>query len=267
MSKVVITLAAHRELHEGHRAVINYAKSFGDTKVVVLVDPLAAYSYCRSGVHQVPKSVNVSKLTGDLRNLGVRWTYRSVSNAIAKNEEQRIKIYNKMEERTRPYKDMLLQERHVTRITEAMAFRMMGAKMRKDAREPIDVIVYGPSPESFFLKKFVPLAHTERAIYPHIMRDKDTGISCQGRILDKGLDRDLMARMHQAALGARSMFTVGRNEELLQELKASYKNRPWKWYDISVWENGLVDGRLEIIAFSMVTPEGMILIEDTYYEA
>jgi len=261
---------AHPTLHDGHKAIIEYAKSIGDTSVLIVVDPLAMNEYLLNGKFRTPKSSSVARMKDDLENLGVPQVWRSVSNSIDINEPKRQKMYDSMSGLINTYSSSILIPSNFQLAMGSLLMRLMSTPLRglkKSNEEQIQV--RGPEWVGFFLKATLPvLGRGERIeIFPNVIKDPKFGIKYQTRMKDTfEADWPQLMRLGQAALGARDKFKIGRNEELVNELNLSYTHRPWKWHEILVWEGGLVPGRLEVVQFAVRSARGLVLIEESWYE-
>lgn len=255
-------MSAHTKLHLGHIALLNYAKSFGEAHAPVYLDSRAIAHYIQTGQIIRTQNVNIHGMKKELDGLGVKSHYISLLKTC-KNEKNRLRAYEEALRVTNLYKDILLTPILQQQALTMMASRLM-IKLSGNLEERAAAEIRGPYITNFVLKEIYKRVKSPLRveIFPQIIMDRTTGLNYQSSIEKY----PWLPRVGQAILGARERFKIGRNEELVKELNSAYQHRPWKWYEIIVWEGGLVPGKLELVQINTVDESGLKLLGMQSYE-
>ena len=258
MVKVSVPITRTNDgFHEGHKALIEFAKSIGEVSVTMVENPMHRNTYLLTGKGTSKYPINTVKFANDCKQLGV--TYRKAV-YLRLSEDVRLKRYEKAKKIVdRPeIREQLLAERY---IRQAICSLMWTFSF---TNKGVDYIVQGPEVASFCFRaisrktgKFL-----ERKIFPRIVKDEH-GLKTSSSWKNFPGDR---SKLRPIVDDIRTSYQIGSNTELVKELNSSYPaDRGWKFYDILVYERDTC--RLEVTSFDyVVNGAGGIVEEIDYYE-
>lgn len=265
MGKLMVQMNSHSSLHEGHRELFKYGKSFGDIEALVYIDLPKIWKYFSTGEKKDPiEDTDLSKLLSDLDELDIKHDCRSISHLPDLKEEDRTKCYKEGLNLAIQHRDILLSNRY----DDIIARRYVVSKL-VHSRPNVDILC-GPEIPYFFRRNFNKDFGGDRQVYimPKMVQDPDIGIRYQ-------IYKDLavthysdIGRIKYMIDGARPFFKPGINDKLVLELQEAYSTRSWKLRDILIYEGDFVDGRLEVVSVSLPHPTrgGTIILDSMIYE-
>ncbi len=254
-------------LHFVHKELIEYAKPYGEVQLHIFPNTLRWGHYLKTGIRlgRFSDAGDLSMLQQDAAKLGVELLWESpvgLQKEIKVPFKDRAILWNGAYKVANSYKEKLILDRYV----ELAAIYLCSNKIFKI--KPADFSLRGPEVHSFFVKATGKTKKDcECLIYPQIIKDSNLGIKRQSIL--KEMDAYMLKhveRLPYIVSGFKDRCRVGSNQELVNEVNSSYAHRPWKIMDITVFENnGIVDGRLEVIGFSFPTGRGIALVEEANY--
>lgn len=258
MAKVRLTVAnqPNKTLHEGHKALINYGKQIGDVVVTIVEDNLARNRYLFTGQGTSKYQVDYTSLRESCETLQVQHTLFPY---VLVPEETRLKAYEEASTLVNMFQDVLLEPRYTQFLLSSVMLSILGVK------DDADVVLYGPEVQFFAWKKLSAILwrSKEILIYPHNFVKDQAGLKVGTRELPNHVDT---TKWRSVINVARDKYKVGRNQELVAELNASYPaSLGWRIHSILVYEGGFVDGRLEVTSFSVRTKAGLEIIDEVDY--
>ncbi len=265
MGKIVIPINNHKNgLHEGHKALIDFAKSFGgDTVVKVHKDTKEWGDYLLKGNPFSSVTSPYIKLLDDIDKKAAK---AEITEWKTVPEKYRIRALDKANALVDLYKDSLLIDNYIQRAVIEIASMLVSPPITTGK---IDGIIRGPELVGFFLQSVEKLiGRRDYYIYPQIIKNPNFKIKDQGsfdRVFPDYTPQ--LVRLHYVVEGAREFYKPGLNSDLVKELNISYLKRPWKVKDIAVFEGGLISGRMEVTQFEFPTHPGSIIIEEVDYNA
>jgi hypothetical protein len=253
MGKLLVQMNSHLALHNGHRELFNYGKSFGEVSVTVYRDLPTIWKYFSSGEKKVPKEdIDLSKLLSDLDELDIKYECKSLSHLPTLHEEDRARYYQEGLNLAIQNRDILLSRRY----DDIIARRYVVSKLIHYLQN-VDILC-GPEIPYFFRRAFTNNFEGKGQIYimPKMVQDPEIGIRYQ-------MYKDIavakysdIGRIKYMIDGARPFFKPGRNDKLVTELQEAYPTRSWTLKDIVVYEGDFVDGRLEVVSVTVPNPTG-----------
>jgi len=271
MIKVTSPMGLHLEgLHDGHRAVLEYAKQFGDRIVVPIVPQIQHwYTYLSTGRYLINKKYSKKELEAfrnEIKEIRALGAFPRPFHLNPVPEEKRQEWQVQAEEVIKDFENQILTPAH-----RQIAIAVTAGVMRDLAHPKSGSVKYtvrGPEFHNFVLKyvKEKIHSHVEVKIYPNIIKDPVTHIRMQGSQfrIDSGYVYQSRA-LGSVVGGIRPYFKVGLNPKIVSDVNGSYGDI-WKLKDIIVLEGGIIPGRLEIVQF--VFPKqggGSIIIDDVKY--
>lgn len=251
-------------LHNGHRELIRYGKSLGDVIVCLAENLMDRNNYLVTGAGKPHYKINDSQFAQDCQDLGVKYKKPYF---IVCSEAKRKEAYAFAKGFADQYAGVLLADRYIMEYTSQLIrewFLTLGVRARENRG---DIYLSGPDVISFFWKyRTEQKWPMQRVIWPNIVRD-DFGLKLSTSSMDITFDKTLL---RQSIDGWKPKYKVGKNEELVKELNASYSEETvgWRVNDILVYEGGFVPGRLEVTSIRYSTgPLSYKLFEELEYHA
>jgi len=234
-------------IHEGHKAIINYAKQFGDPVVVI---------YKLKEYH---KNINIKKQIQSLDDFGIS---SRVIEIIPINEEKKHKITSAINCIIDIYKEQLILPRNINRAKQSI----ISYYNRNLSFPKTTAMLYGPEPIHFFLKSIAKLkGRIEYLIYPYIIKPKNN-IKYQSLASNLELTQlQLFPSIKKILNESRYLYKKGSNIKLVEELNYSYKKPKFNIEDITVFEGGIFEGRLEVVGLHFHRKNGSTLLEEIDY--
>lgn len=273
--KILVPLADHDDLTVAHKAIVKYSKTLGDPTVTITVGLREWNMWLRDGKLGYDPAVGVmkrnrfpkvkEKQVQGVRDLGI--TKIEIVRPDYPTETVRKKLLKNAKGFVGIYEDQLVAERYKLLATSAL-MRLWVREMSPNFQGiEQDCVLVGPELTMFFLKHIGHLlGWKERIIMPEMVRDPQTGIRSQFSL--RHIPVETMATvmgLRRVFLDAKPHLKVGKNEKLVKELNHSF-SQGVEIIDATVWEGGIVDGRLESMGFWVPTPNGgSVLIEDVEY--
>jgi len=245
-------------LHDGHKAIIAYAKQFGDVYVSLGENIRGRNHYLETGKGEHKKKEDTSKVEQDCAKLEINLI---MPDYIQVSEERRISAYNRASTFINMCKDLLILEIYVKQAISAFATIFL---LSPGLERQFDFIVHGPEPIAFFFKKIALLsgAYGQRPIYNQITKDKDR-IKIGSTWMNVPFSKK---RARKIIDDAKSQYKIGDNKNLVKEInESSLKNDDWKVSYITVYEGGFVQGRIEDTGFSYPTNPGTAIVNNIDY--
>jgi hypothetical protein len=265
-SRTTIPMNKHTSgLHDGHRQLIKLAHTIGDRVVVpMLFNVRDWYTYLIDGIVPQMEEVNIDK---QLNELTAYNTHPMVMPFYEIPLEKRLEWRHKAEgvlEKFQQYLCTPLYQRF------ALALAMDLCRQIERSKGNVKYMVKGPEWHSFLIKAIKPLlgSPVEVIIYNKIEKHEESKIKLQSGLskIDP-VHYPEIYRLKSVMEGAKDRFIIGSNEKLVEELNAAYYSRPWKIVSITVFEGGIIPGRLETMQFTFPNPKGgSIILEEVNYE-
>lgn len=274
--KILIPLADHKRLTEAHKKLIEYGKSLGDVTVSVTLGLVEWNKWLRDGVFGYDPAVgtikkkkkNLCVQEGQLRgiqDLGIE-DIKIVTPGYV-SEGKRKEVLKVAEKFIAMYDSQLIVERY--------KLLALSGLMRRWTEEDsilgsvgMDYVLRGPELQAFFFRHIGRLfGWKEIIIMPEMVRDSLTGIRSQYTLSKIPMESlESVMGFRRIFLDAIPYMTVGPNDDLVRELNQSYTGGV-EITDATVWEGGMVEGRLVAMGFTVPTPGGgSAIIEDVEYE-
>jgi len=259
MSRVSVPIINNPDgLHEGHKALIQFAKQYGDVYVALGERVQDRNKYIETGKTQSEYNIDAKKMKQDCDKIDVALV---LPDFLEVSESRRILMYNRAVGFMETCKDLLISKLYIKEATFALASSLMRPQTLE---RQYDFLIYGPEPLPFFFKKIASMAGTygERPIFKQVVKDKDNikiGSSWKNAPINK-------KRARQIIDAARGRYKVGNNSDLVEEINNSMlSTEEWKVYEMIVYEGGFVEGRIEHTAFCYPTNPGLAVVHNIDY--
>jgi len=280
MSKILVPIADHKYLTAAHKALIEFAKTLGEPVVTIILGLREWNQWLRDGTLGYDPVVGVVKTKEDMfppieerqlqevRDMGV--TDIEVVSPNLVSDSDRDQLYKEAKSLVDLYADQIILYRYYLLAISSVMRRWCRDKVRNLGAD-VEYVVRGPELTAFFMKHvgrlFGSLPHV---IMPEMVKDPDTKVRSQftmERVPPRYMD--IIFELHPVYLSFKDRMKIGSNSELVKEVNNSYKSKKWELIDTTIWEGGIVEGRLQIASFRVMIDDrgGGIIIEDADYYA
>lgn len=260
MSEIIVPIASkNSELHKGHVYLIEKANAMGDTIIKIKPNLGAVSTYIKTGRFvDKPNKKQISSI----KEQNISYTqhpFHLIDN------ETRKKLTKKAEGLVQIYKDQLIIPDYINRAINSI---VMAWCSRQTTQNKIDTVLLGPEPIHFFFQSITKLlGPKEIVINDNLIKSAKTKIRYQGmyeNIVEN--KKHFVYDIRNTINNIKDFYKVGNNEQLLQEINYSHKNKNWKIEDIVVYEGGIVGKRrLELTRFSIInnfTNNNSVVLEE-----
>lgn len=261
--KVLVSIAGKEgPVHPGHIELINYAKSFGDVTIRIAPKFRSWSSYVLTG-RRDEESEDLTEMINSIESLGVSVL---VADLPVVDEEARKATLEDAAKWVDLYKNTLVFERYRSLALTSLA----GAYLREISINTYQKVVRGPDVISFFLKSVFQLlgASKERIIMPTMVKDPNAirYQSTTERLPVKF--QSVLLELKTIMDDVRPAMRRGRNNKLVDDLNREVcKDKEWSVFEAAVFEGGVIEGKIEVLAFSFPTDNkgGHLIIEEVDY--
>ena len=207
------------------------------------------------------KNIDTTKQIQSLDDFG---TPSKIIELLPPNKKQERKISSIVNYIVNIYKDQLILPRYINRARNSITRYCLKKKSPKTQ----SIVLYGPEPIHFFFKSFEELMSTNRNIIcPNMIKP-------EGSIRHQSISSDLEPKQQKMfptikklLNESRYLYKKGSNTKLVSELNHAYKKPRFKINDITVFEGGIFEGRIEVVDlhFYKGGTKGSTLLEEIDY--
>jgi len=250
--RVLVPMAGHDfGLHDGHRALIEWAKIFGDVHVAITPDWLKLQVYLLHGRKYVPEQ-DISSQVKSIEDLGVPYHIRP---PILIGESRRLELKKEVEAIIDCYSEEIILDRY-------RDFLIAAAMQRIIRKVGYDLVVRAPEAPTFILKALQgPFGWIDMKIYHEIVKNKD-GIKLQSLLNREEIKSFDLKKLKKAEEDLRPTLKKGNNIELVREINLSIQDPEWKLSNAAVFEGSIFKGRVEVFSFFV---KGIFIEDNDYY--
>jgi hypothetical protein len=234
-------------IHDGHKMIINYAKQFGNP--IVVIYKLKEYD----------KNIDITNQIQSLDDFGIPSRVIEVLPISKKKKKKISSIVNYI---VNLYKDQLILPRNIDRAKQSIERFYYRKKIFNKS-----TILYGPEPIHFFYKSFSELTTSNKnLICPYIIKPEN---SIKYQALTFKLEpeqQEMFLSIKKLLNESKYLYKRGNNIKLVNELNDAYKKPKFNIEDITVYEGGIFEGRLEVVGLHFHREDGgSVLLEEIDY--
>jgi len=245
-------------LHDGHKAVINYAKQFGDVYVNVGDNIRERNRYLETGQDLNVPPTDLTKIQQDCNELNVQIILPDYIHGV---EQKRGLAHKRAKDFVDIYEDLLISKFYIKHVVGALTTNFI---LPPGLERQFDFVVCSAEPIAFFFKKVALLSgmYGERPIFKQIIKDI-YGIKVGSSWMNVPFSKQ---RAREIIDTTRSQYQVGDNPNIVTEInKTLLQNENWKVTQIIVFEGGFVEGHIEDVWFSYPTNPGTAIVNNIDY--
>lgn len=232
------------KIHSGHKKIIEYAKEFGDPIVIIYNN----------------KNIDTTNQIESLNKINIE---SKIIKLPPINKKIQKKIINATNFFINLYKNQLIVERHIRRARQSIIRHYL-------SRTPVSKSevfrIYGPEPGHFFIKSFLELTSRNTCVIcPYMIKPPDN-IRYQTMTSKlKPSQQKFLPYIKRLLNDSKYLYKKGSNEKLVKELNSYHKKLKFQIKDITVYEGGIFEGRLEVVGISFPNKKGSVVIEEIDY--
>ena len=250
-------------LHKGHKELINFGKQFGDVTVYVIENMSMRNKYLLRGQGTDKYKVNLTKMQEGCNELGVSLKLQPY---ISISEQARLLYYEKARTFVEGYRKNLISQRYIQMAICSVMIGMIYTQSNQSiSYNESNIMVAGPDVLSFFYKFIAQICGwSDRKIFKQIIKD-EYGLKESSSFYETPIsyDKDKLRRIVDSV---RWRYEIGDNNKWVREINEKYATENFRVSEVLVYEDGFVEGRIEVTAFSFVTPVGLKIVEEVDYE-
>ena len=260
-STIVLLHGNNSPIHDGHKALFEYAKTFGNQVVAVVVrNVMEWYYFLKTGTaHPITQTIT-DKLVASINAIGVPIVFFDPDFTIT--EDKRKETMTKMAEIMQTYRDQII----LKRLGEVCQLMLADIVLRQPLGEVCRV--KGPDVEAFVLKdvmdKGILGIKTPIYILPKMIRDEKIGLKIKRDKADEGFmtpeQLDSLSLVGDIMVAVRELYKDGWNGPLAERLNSKYaemQKNLWKFHEIVVYRGGIFQNyRIELTSLAFSQPNG-----------